>query len=270
MSNRPLVLATLEGYAVEGGFDRPHQPTTCFSPTIALGRHAGPGNADELWADYELVLDVAADLGIDGILLGVEWARIEPRRDQVDFEALDRYREVARYARAKGLHVSVSIFGVAWPSWLGLEAWLLPWTAPHAVNHAVRVTRHLADDVDSVVLFSDAEGIVRRGFIEATAPPWRVRADFDAGKAASQISSIKELLVSDARMGKEIVVDFATVELDDSEISELRERTDLTQIHVRSLVKGSGPGAARHGLLAKHGGRWGLHSRELLEALVSN
>jgi hypothetical protein len=58
MTERPRLFATLEGYAVEGGFDRTGEPMTCFSPTISLGRQAGPGAADDLWHHYEQVLDV--------------------------------------------------------------------------------------------------------------------------------------------------------------------------------------------------------------------
>ena len=63
---------TLEGYAVEGGLDGPYQPATCYRPTIALGRHAGPGDAEDLWSEYEEVLDLAATLGVDGVRLSVE------------------------------------------------------------------------------------------------------------------------------------------------------------------------------------------------------
>ena len=73
--DRPRRYVTLEGYAVEGGLDGPYQPSTCYRPTIALGRHAGPGDADDLWRDYERVLDLVADARIRRRALSVEWAR---------------------------------------------------------------------------------------------------------------------------------------------------------------------------------------------------
>ena len=107
MERRPRRYVTLEGYAVEGGFDGPYQPATCYVPTIALGRHVGPGDADDLWHDYERVLDLVPALGFDGVRLNVEWARVEPRRGEVDDAALERYAEVARYATSLGLGVTV-------------------------------------------------------------------------------------------------------------------------------------------------------------------
>ncbi len=267
MTKRPLVLATLDGYAVEGGYDRAYQPTTCFSPTIALGRHSGPGIADELWSDYEQVLDVAATLGIDGVLLGLEWTRIEPRRDLVNVEALNRYRDVVRYARSKELHVSVSIFGSAWPAWLGLEAWLLPWVAPRAIGHAQRVVADLGDDVDGVVLFTDPKGVVQRGFVDGSAPPWRHGASSDAQRAAQQIAEITRVLQTDAIVAAKLVRCSLTLELDSDQIGNARARGDVDELHVRSLVRGSGPSAARNGLIAKHDGAWVVTSPEALGAL---
>src|ERR1039458_7500800 len=65
MERRPRRYVTLEGYAVEGGFDGTSQPSTCFRPTIALGRHLGPGDAYGLWRDYERGLDLVPTMGFD-------------------------------------------------------------------------------------------------------------------------------------------------------------------------------------------------------------
>ena len=116
MERRPRRYVTLEGYAVEGGFDGPYQPSTCFRPTIALGRHPGPGEADGVWDAYERLLDLVPTMGFDGVRLSVEWARIEPRRDQVDESALARYAHVANYAQGLGLGVTVVIVDTAWPA----------------------------------------------------------------------------------------------------------------------------------------------------------
>jgi beta-glucosidase/6-phospho-beta-glucosidase/beta-galactosidase len=139
MTDRPRLFVTLEGYAVEGGFDQVGEPATCYSPAIALGRQRGPGGADDLWRQYESVLDFVPGLGFDGVRLSVEWTRIEPRADEIDTAALSRYRAVARHARSLGLEVTVALIDAVWPAWLGQEAWLLPWAAPDALAHGERV-----------------------------------------------------------------------------------------------------------------------------------
>jgi beta-glucosidase/6-phospho-beta-glucosidase/beta-galactosidase len=256
---------TLEGYAVEGGLDGPYQPSTCFRPTIALGRHVGPGDADDLWHDYEQVLDLVPAMGFDGVRLSVEWARVEPHRDQVDEAALARYGEVARYAYALGLGVTVVIVDAAWPAWLGLEAWLLPWVVPCVLEQARRVER--AVPADGVVAFADAEALVN-GFLDSSAPPWRHRARVDAELAHDQIDSILATLWDDPLVGPKIVATSASVSVDQpmDRIKAALE-TECDELYVRSLVRGHGPSASA-GLLVKRSDAWRVGaSEELLDVL---
>ena len=271
MTNRPRVLATLEGYAVEGGFDRAHEPTTCYRPTITLGRHAGPGTADGLWHDYERVIELVPALGLDGVRLSIEWARVEPRRGAVDGAALGRYRDVIDFARALELDVTIVLVDAVWPAWLGLEAWLLPWTVPHVLAHASLLVRELGDVVTGVTPFSDATAMVERGFLSASAPPWRRGATDDARSARAQIERIVEALTADSLVGPRLVGASRTIALDKSigEITaQIAGASDCDEIYLRSLVRGSGPTQAPAGLLVKRGDVWATHaSPELISAL---
>lgn len=266
MERRPRRYVTLEGYAVEGGFDGPYQPSTSFRPTIALGRHVGPGDADDLWHDYEQVLDLVPALGFDGVRLSVEWARIEPRRDHIDHAALARYADVARYAKSLSLGVTVVIVDAAWPSWLGLEAWLLPWVAPLVVEHAKRVV-HSIDTATGVVVFADPESLVN-GFLKSTGPPWRRGARVDAEFARAQIESITAALCDDSLVGPRMVASTSEVSAG-SDLSTIRAafESDCDEVYMRSLVRGHGPTKSA-GLLEKSADSWRLvTSAELLEIL---
>jgi hypothetical protein len=265
VERRPRRYVTLEGYAVEGGFDGPYQPATCFLPTIALGRHLGPGDADDLWHDYERVLDLVPELGFDGVRLSVEWARIEPRRGQVDDAALARYAEVARYASSLGLGVTVVTVDAAWPAWLGLEAWLLPWVAPLAVEHAKLVV-HAVDAANGVVVFAHPERLVD-GYRHSSAPPWRRGARVDAEFARAQIESISAILRADPLVGPKIVGSTSEVSAG-SDLSEIKAAfsRDCDELYVRSLVRGHGPTKSA-GLLRKTADGWQLPDAALLEGL---
>ena len=269
VTTRPRVLATLQGYAVEGGFDGPHQPATCYAPTIGLGRHSGPGRASGLWSDYERVLEHVEPLGLDGIRLTVEWARIEPRREVVDLRALDRYAEVVAHARSLHLDVTIAVVDQAWPSWLGPEAWLLPWVAPYVVAQAQRVVAHLGSAISGVVVFTEPHATVDSGFLDASSPPWRRGAHEDARSAHANLDAILATLHRDAVVGSRLVGATSTISLD-SEPDELaRQRAnaaDCQEIYVRTLVRGTGPTSASVGLLVQHGERW---SRGPAAALLS-
>jgi len=265
VQRRPRRYVTLEGYAVEGGFDGPYQPSTCFRPTIALGRHAGPGDADDLWHGYEAVLDFVPALGFDGIRLNVEWARVEPRRGEVDESALARYSEVVGHAQSLGLGVTTVIVDAAWPAWLGLEAWLLPWVVPRVVEQTKRVVTSIAPE--AVVVFANPQSLAN-GFLDSSAPPWRRNARVDADLARAQIESIIEVLRDDAIVGPKMIVRSACVRVDQP-VSEIRGalETECDELYFRSLVRGHGPSASA-GLLVKGSDGWRVDaSEELLTVL---
>ena len=248
-------LATLEGYAVEGGYDRPGGPTTCFAATGALGRHGVPGAADELWRDYEEVIDLAATLGLDGVRVTLEWARLAPERDVFDDEAAQRYRRALQRARERGLWVSAVLVDRAWPAWAGQEAWLLPWVEPVFLRHAQRTLEYFFEYVERFVPFSDAEALVRRGFIEGLAPPWRRGAKDDARAASENVARFEASVR--ALAPDKMVKDFRVLgaDVDPEVLSRARSDVAAEELHLRSLVRGVGPGASRAGLLARHAGQ---------------
>jgi beta-glucosidase/6-phospho-beta-glucosidase/beta-galactosidase len=270
MDRRARLFVTLEGYAVEGGFDQVGGPATCYSPTIALGRHAGPGAADDLWRHYESVLDFVPGLGFDGIRLSVEWARIEPRADEIDTAALARYLEVAHYARSLGLDVTVALIDAVWPAWLGQEAWLLPWVAPYVLAQGRRVVEYFGDEITGVLAFAQPNELVANGYLRASAPPWRRSALLDAGFARAQIARITDDLREDEVVGPKLITASTVVGLDvaPEDLIAARRSSSGSEIYVRSLVRGTGPTSASAGLLVHDGNDWRVSaSEELLGAL---
>jgi beta-glucosidase/6-phospho-beta-glucosidase/beta-galactosidase len=265
MQRRPRRYVTLEGYAVEGGFDGPYQPSTCFRPTIALGRHVGPGEADDLWHNYEEVLDLVPTLGFDGVRLNVEWARVEPRRGEVDEPALARYAEVVRHAQSLGLGVTTVIVDAAWPAWLGLEAWLLPWVVPRVLEQTTRVVTSMAPN--GVIVFANRDSLVN-GFLNSSAPPWRRNARVDADLARAQIESIGSALRDEAAVGPKLISSCASVRVDQP-VSEIRGalETECDELYFRSLVRGHGPSASA-GLLVKDSDGWRVNASEELLSIL--
>ncbi len=251
MSDRAPVLATLDGYAVEGGLDGPGEPATCFSPTLALGRH-GPGGATHLWQRYEEVIDLVAPLGLDGLRLSLEWARIEPRRGQVDEAALGRYRDLVTRARSRGLAVRVVLVQSTWPAWAGQEAWLLPWVGPAFLEHAARVIDALEGTQARVAAFADPAGLVSRGFLEGSAPPWRRDAVEDASEAREQVARLARAV--DSAAGQWAAPPWLEIGVGDPGLEAARRGG--AEVHLRSLVSGSGPSAPTHSLLEPDGTGW--------------
>jgi beta-glucosidase/6-phospho-beta-glucosidase/beta-galactosidase len=242
----------MSAYACEGGVDGRHQPATCYSPTIALGRHPGPGAGDGLWESYETVLDLAARQGVFGVSLEVSWARLEPRRGHRDVEALARYQRAIDFARGRGLHVGVVLIDAAWPAWLGQEAWLMPWVVPVTIDYVDWLTSSL--EADSWDLFAERERLTAGFSDQRAGPPWRHGAREDERSAQANLEAIDEA----ARHHAVAWARSIRVELDDvDDVARLPlTRPDVDEVHVRSLVRGAGPLAGARGLLARRGENW--------------
>jgi beta-glucosidase/6-phospho-beta-glucosidase/beta-galactosidase len=272
VTKRPRLFVTVEGYAVEGGFDQTGAPSTCYLPTISLGRHEGAGSSDNLWRDYEQVLNFVPELGFDGVRVTLEWARIEPQQGRINEQALDRYGEVLRHARSLGLGVTVALIDAVWPAWLGLEAWLLPWVKPHVVEHAKRVASTFAGEVNGLVAFTQPDELVARGFLNGTAPPWRRGANEEAQFASKEIDELTASLQEDPMVGPLVVSSSTSFSLHDGpeELSSLRATADVDELYVRSLLRGSGPTRTESGLLVRRSDQWHVGaSPEMLNALRS-
>jgi hypothetical protein len=157
------------------------------------------------------------------------------------------------------------VVDAAWPAWLGLEAWLLPWVVPLVVAQARRVAESPA--VTGVVVFADEQALVN-GFLDASAPPWRRNAREDAALARKQIDSITRQLREDPDVGPKVVRSSQSVRVDQP-LEQIRAalRTDCDELYARSLVRGHGPSASA-GLLVKRDGAWRVSASEaLLEVL---
>ena len=251
----PRLFAALDGYAVEGGYDGLTGPTTCYAPSIALGRLAGPA-ATGLFDEYEVVLDAAAGLGLDGVRLSVEWTRVEPRRGEVDEATLARYGAVVEHARDLGLSVTVVLFDAVWPLWAGLEAWLLPWVAPMAIAHGRRVANALSA-ANGVIVAPRAADLVSEGFLEGSAPPFRTGATVDAASAHASLARIVSTLAEDDAVSPRLVDSWRELRLDAlSTAAASVLASGMGAVHLRSLVAGTGPTAAATGLLERRAGVW--------------
>jgi beta-glucosidase len=76
------------------------------------------GLACNWWNCAEEDFDRAAALGLNALRMSVEWSRVEPRPGIWDHAAFDRYREMLRGLRARGLEPMVTLHHFTNPLWL--------------------------------------------------------------------------------------------------------------------------------------------------------
>jgi len=250
----PFVMAALDGYSIEGGFDGPHQAPTCYTAAIALGQVPAVESGGWTWEHYRDAADLAQAWGFDGVRIVAEWARCEPQPHQRDAEAIANYRDVLKGLRERGLRSSLVVVDRVWPSWLGPEAWLLPWVPVEFQRHVEEALENFGDLLDSFHIFSDRDGLVRRGFLTGEIPPFRKGAREDCNDALTQIAAMDEraraIIPSELR-ARSVEV---SSQLSPSALWSVVQHAEADEVVVRSLVRGSGPVATGDGLSEMHEG----------------
>jgi len=76
------------------------------------------GRAAGWWENAEADFDRMAELGLNAHRLSVEWSRIEPRDGVFDSAALERYHEMLRGLRQRGIEPMVTLHHFTNPVWL--------------------------------------------------------------------------------------------------------------------------------------------------------
>jgi len=165
--------ATIDGFAVEGGFDVEGGPYTSFNAFQSLGRTRPSLRSQATYEHLAELMASAASLGLDEVRLTLEWARLERRPDQRDEAALEHYARALGAARSAGLSTVVVLCDAVWPSWLGHEPWLSAWAPARFAQHARWVAARLEGLARAVVTMRSPNLAASAGWRSATRPPFR-------------------------------------------------------------------------------------------------
>lgn len=130
------------------------------------------GDACDSWRRYEEDLDLVAGLGLNAYRFSVEWARIEPRRGEIDGAALDHYRAVLDACAARGLAAVVTLHHFTLPLWVadagGFES---PDVAEWMGAYAAVVGEALGDRIAMACTINEPNIVASMGYLASIFPP---------------------------------------------------------------------------------------------------
>lgn len=106
------------------------------------------GDAIDFYHRYREDISTLADLGLNSLRLGVEWARIEPEPGLISRAELDHYGRVVDACLEHGVTPVVTLHHFTSPRWLMTRrGWKNPDTAHWFSDHSHRVAEYLGDRV---------------------------------------------------------------------------------------------------------------------------
>lgn len=127
-----------------------------------LNQH-NPEDKLQFWTRPEIELDLAVELGVDVFRLGIDWARLmrlEPpyRQARIDLEALERYAEILKMIKQRGMRVMLSLFHHAEPDFTLKEgSWHNPKTKDEFLRFVEQALPRLIDDIDYLITFNEPQ-----------------------------------------------------------------------------------------------------------------
>jgi beta-glucosidase len=128
------------------------------------------------WSEFDKDLAAVKRLGVSHFRFGVEWARIEPRKGEINTAALAQYAEMAHRCRAMGIEPVVTLWHFTFPDWLypkdkSKANFMNPDVQQAWRAHVRRVVRALKGDVRIYVPQNEPNGALQLGWIAAHWPP---------------------------------------------------------------------------------------------------
>jgi beta-glucosidase len=130
------------------------------------------GKACDSYNRYKEDLDLAVSLNTNSIRIGIEWARIQPKKDVWDVEAINHYRDVLQEAKKRNLKTVVTLWHWTNPVWLANEG---GWAKKSAVQHYLKyidlVIENFGGYIDFWVTLNEPMLFANYGFFLGYFPP---------------------------------------------------------------------------------------------------
>ena len=130
------------------------------------------GLACDWWKNAEADFDRAVRMGLNALRLSVEWSRIEPRPGEFDDSALERYSDMLRGLRERGIEPMVTLHHFTNPRWIAEEGgWENPETIKLFARFVHRVVEVLGQQCDLWCTINEPNVYSYLGYLEGIFPP---------------------------------------------------------------------------------------------------
>ena len=130
------------------------------------------GQAVDHYHRYKEDLSLAAGLNNNAIRIGLEWARIQPKKDTWDVTAINHYKKVLDTAHDKGLKTVVTLWHWTNPLWLSKEGgWENGKAKEYFGEYVDFIIQELGGEIDYWVTLNEPLMHVFGGYLRGYFPP---------------------------------------------------------------------------------------------------
>lgn len=130
------------------------------------------GKACNSWELYEKDVQLVEEFGLNAYRMSIEWARVFPEENVIDFDALAHYKEYLATFKDKGIKTFVTLHHFTTPIWMYQKgSWENKEVIKEFLKYAYVVGRELGDNVDAWMTINEPGVVSVLGYFTGIFPP---------------------------------------------------------------------------------------------------
>ncbi len=162
--------SAVSGHQIEGG----NQHSDWWHWELATEAQPNSGQAADYWNRFEEDHELLKSMGHQAFRLGIEWARVEPRRGEFDPEAINQYRQILESLQKHGIKICLTLHHWVLPQWIAeQDDWRNPDTVKQFLRYAERMVKEFSEFPELWITLNEPMVASLAGNIAGNFPPQR-------------------------------------------------------------------------------------------------
>jgi len=138
------------------------------------------------WKLYKEDISLMHSLGYDGYRFSIEWSRIFPKENEIDENALNKYREIIELLLERDITPNVTLHHFTSPLWFMQKGGFAKEENLKHWEKYVEIISGILEGVQFVATFNEPMVYVMMGYLTADWPPF-IKSPFKASKVAANL-----------------------------------------------------------------------------------
>ena len=141
------------------------------------------GNCCNLWEKYEKIINILLDLNVNSFRFSIEWSRIYPSKDKIDYSSLRRYIRFIVKLKENNIIPFVTFWHFTNPKWFhDLGGWKYKENIVYFLEYVELLAKNLKDLVKFYIIVNEPLVYSLSGYFWSTWPPFEKVEKFEDTK----------------------------------------------------------------------------------------
>jgi len=143
-----------------------------FSQKNAINDGTSSIRAIDHYRRFKEDIDIMAKLNFEIYRMSIEWSRIEPKPGQINYDALDHYRQELQYLKSKKIKTLVTLHHFSNPLWFeDMGGFTNKLSIKIFKSYCTLIIKELGDLINDYITFNEPNVYVYQSFINGYWPP---------------------------------------------------------------------------------------------------